>query len=249
MRGGKQRRQAANIPHCGVEIEQGVAPITATRDRPLLRRQVAGLKRGAEWLDPPRWDRTAQQEKTLVVQTTSIFGVEPADLRVQRMFALCHYFSVQIGDDTNRCNLTTFIAIIQMLLPTRLLSSEEKSFMPIIHITAADSIPLTQFASVAAPSALEGMEAPLLSTLEAYASTDRSLRVGTWEAAPGRFRRAVVDAEFSHFIAGHATFDGDDGRRYEFRAGDAAWFPPATKGTWTVHQALRKTYVVWRDGV
>jgi uncharacterized cupin superfamily protein len=116
----------------------------------------------------------------------------------------------------------------------------------IIHIKAAATIPSTQFASAAAAGVVAGTRAPLLSTCEAYASTDKSLRVGTWEAAPGQFRRAVVDAEFSHFIAGHATFDCDDGTRYEFRAGDAAWFPPATKGTWTVHQTLRKTYVVWR---
>jgi uncharacterized cupin superfamily protein len=120
--------------------------------------------------------------------------------------------------------------------------------MTIIHIKAAGSIPLSQFASAAASSMGAEGEAPLLSTCEAYAAKDRSIRLGTWEAAPGKFRRAVVDAEFSHFIAGHATFECDDGQRYEFRAGDAAWFPRATTGTWTVHQALRKTYVVLRDG-
>ncbi len=118
--------------------------------------------------------------------------------------------------------------------------------MSIIHIPAAGSIPLAEFATAVAASAVAGTAPPLLSTCEAYANPDRTLRVGTWEAAPGQFRRAVVDAEFSHFIAGHATFDADDGRRYEFRAGDAAWFPPSTRGTWTVHEALRKTYVVWR---
>jgi len=119
-------------------------------------------------------------------------------------------------------------------------------FVTIVHIKAPSSIPLTQFASASAASAVTGSEAPILSTCEAYSTADKSLRVGTWEAAPGKFRRAVVDAEFSHFIAGHATFDCDDGQRLEFRAGDAAWFPAATKGTWTVHEALRKTYVVWR---
>ena len=36
VRGGKQRRQAANLLHCGIEIEQCVAPIIATRDRPFV---------------------------------------------------------------------------------------------------------------------------------------------------------------------------------------------------------------------
>ena len=65
--GGQQRRQAADILHCGVKIEQGVAPITATRDRPFVGRQVASLKRGAEWFDPTRWDCAAEQEEAFVV--------------------------------------------------------------------------------------------------------------------------------------------------------------------------------------
>jgi len=119
--------------------------------------------------------------------------------------------------------------------------------MSIVHIRAPGSIPLSQFARATPPAVGAGKEAPTLATLEAYAAADQTVRVGTWEASPGQFRRAVVDAEFSHFIAGHATFECDDGQRYEFRAGDAAFFPPSTKGTWTVHAAVRKTYVVFRD--
>jgi len=55
--------------------------------------------------------------------------------------------------------------------------------MTIIHIKAPGSIPLSQFASAAASSAVPGTEAPLLSTCEAYTTSDKSLRVGTWEAA------------------------------------------------------------------
>jgi hypothetical protein len=118
----------------------------------------------------------------------------------------------------------------------------------IIHIKAAGSIPLSEFSSVKASIPVPGTEPPLLATRAAYAAPDQTLHVGTWEAAPGRFRRAVVDAEFSHFIAGHATFECDDGQRFEFRAGDAVCFPPSTQGTWIVHETLRKTYVIWRKG-
>jgi uncharacterized cupin superfamily protein len=55
-----------------------------------------------------------------------------------------------------------------------------------------------------------------------------------------------VDAEFSQFLAGHATFVAEGGASYEFRAGDAVYFPPHTRGVWTIHEKLRKTYVVWR---
>src|ERR1700733_9867020 len=71
--GGKQRRQSANILHCRVEIKQGVAPIMATRGRPFVGWQRAGLKCGAEWLDPARRDDAAQQKKAFVVKTPSVF--------------------------------------------------------------------------------------------------------------------------------------------------------------------------------
>ena len=38
----------------------------------------------------------------------------------------------------------------------------------------------------------------------------------------------------------------EDGRCFEFKAGDAAYFPPRTHGTWTIHETLRKTYCIWR---
>jgi uncharacterized cupin superfamily protein len=47
-------------------------------------------------------------------------------------------------------------------------------------------------------------------------------------------------------VSGHATFVTEDGRRFELRSGDAVFFPPRTRGTWTIHQTLRKTYCIWR---
>lgn len=119
--------------------------------------------------------------------------------------------------------------------------------MPIVHIPAPAFLSADKFSHVVAPPALEGGAQPRLSTCEAFANVDGGIRTGTWEATPGRFRRAVVDAEFSHFVAGRATFVSDAGQTYEFRAGDAAFFPRATTGTWEVHETLRKTYMVWRD--
>jgi uncharacterized cupin superfamily protein len=55
-----------------------------------------------------------------------------------------------------------------------------------------------------------------------------------------------VDAELCHFIRSRATFITEDGRRFEFKAGDAAYFPRRTHGTWTIHETLRKTYCIWR---
>ena len=85
-----------------------------------------------------------------------------------------------------------------------------------------------------------------LSKRDGFVAPDASVETGTWESTPGQFRRAVMDAEFSHFIAGRATFVADDGQRVELAAGDAAYFPPFSHGTWIIHETLRKTYVVWR---
>jgi uncharacterized cupin superfamily protein len=46
--------------------------------------------------------------------------------------------------------------------------------------------------------------------------------------------------------AGRATFVTADGQSFEFQTGDAAYFPPLTRGIWTIHETLRKTYRVWR---
>jgi len=118
--------------------------------------------------------------------------------------------------------------------------------MSIVHIVAPAGLDAAGFVKGNPPAAIGQSPVPVLTTCAAYAAEDGSIKTGTWEASPGQFARAVVDAEFSHFIAGHATFVTEGGSRFEFRAGDAAYFPPNTRGIWTIHQTLRKTYCVWR---
>jgi hypothetical protein len=118
--------------------------------------------------------------------------------------------------------------------------------MGIVHIVAPAGIPGQDFAAGAAPAAVGASPVPRLATREAYESPSGDISTGTWEASPGVFRRAIMDSEFSHFIAGRAAFVTDDGQRFEFRAGDAAYFPPFSRGVWTIHETLRKTYCVWK---
>ncbi|HEY2809511.1 MAG TPA: cupin domain-containing protein [Steroidobacteraceae bacterium] len=118
--------------------------------------------------------------------------------------------------------------------------------MGIVHIAAPGRARRAQFETPVIPPAVGDSPAPQLSTLPAFEASDGSVSTGIWEATPGVFARAVVAAEFSHFVAGHATFVAADGQRFEFRAGDAAYFPPHTRGVWTIHQTLRKTYCIWR---
>jgi uncharacterized protein len=116
--------------------------------------------------------------------------------------------------------------------------------MPIVHIQQATDIDRGTFEAFSPPR-VGDLPQPTLATREAYAAADESVETGTWEATPGTFARAIVKAEFCHFVRGRATFVTEDGRRYEFTAGDAAYFPPNTRGTWTIQETLRKTYCIW----
>lgn len=118
--------------------------------------------------------------------------------------------------------------------------------MGIVHIVAPVSTPAAEFGAGVTPAAVGSNPSPRLATHEAYESASGDVSTGTWEASPGVFRRAIMDSEFSHFIAGRATFVTDDGQSFEFRAGDAAYFPPFSRGVWTIHETLRKTYCVWK---
>ena len=118
--------------------------------------------------------------------------------------------------------------------------------MGIVHIVAPLATAAASFEAGPQPAAVGASPVPRLATHEAYESPSGDVSTGTWEATPGVFRRAIMDAEFSCFLAGHATFVTDDGQRFEFRAGDAAYFPPFSHGVWTIHETLRKTYCIWK---
>jgi hypothetical protein len=72
-------RQAANLLRGRIKLEQGMAPIGATGNRPLFRRQRAGLEGVAKRPDPGRRNSAAQQEIALVVEQPRIFGVKPTE--------------------------------------------------------------------------------------------------------------------------------------------------------------------------
>ena len=118
--------------------------------------------------------------------------------------------------------------------------------MSIVHIERPANLEPSAF-ELSQPPPVGALPRPTLGSAEAWAAPDGAVETGTWEATPGSFMRAVVDAEFCHFLRGRATFVSDDGRRFEFKAGDAAYFPPRTRGTWTIHETLRKTYCIWRQ--
>jgi uncharacterized cupin superfamily protein len=106
--------------------------------------------------------------------------------------------------------------------------------MSITHIIAPANIPKSAFDPGFTPPPVGSSPSPQLASKPAFDAPDDSVSTGPWEATPGVF------------ISGHATFVTADGRRFEFRGGDAAYFPPNTHGVWTIHETLRKTYCIWK---
>ncbi|VVM77336.1 hypothetical protein PS631_02138 [Pseudomonas fluorescens] len=74
--------------------------------------------------------------------------------------------------------------------------------------------------------------------------TQDGLSAGVWVCSPGRWRRKVMQREFSHFVEGHCFFIPDNGSAIEIRAGDAVLFPENCAGTWDVKQTIRKSFLI-----
>jgi uncharacterized cupin superfamily protein len=80
----------------------------------------------------------------------------------------------------------------------------------------------------------------------AYTSEDGSITSGSWESEPGEARWEFTDrGEFIQVVEGRMTVHEDGREPVELTAGTAALFPIGWKGTWTVHEKLRKVFVVY----
>ena len=69
---------------------------------------------------------------------------------------------------------------------------------------------------------------------------------GFWECSPGQFRRPVDTGEVMYITEGSGSFtpDAEGEPTIEFKAGDALFFPPFTRGVWDIREKVRKLYVM-----
>jgi uncharacterized cupin superfamily protein len=75
---------------------------------------------------------------------------------------------------------------------------------------------------------------------------DGTLQIGLWECTPGEFPTAKVGTnESAQILSGSATLRRDDGTETLVHPGDTVVTPDGWRGTWTVHQTMRKIYTVW----
>jgi uncharacterized cupin superfamily protein len=67
---------------------------------------------------------------------------------------------------------------------------------------------------------------------------------GIWRCTPGRWRCHVTRDEFCHFLEGRSTYVHESGEVIEIVPDTAAFFPQDWRGVCTVHETVRKVYMI-----
>ncbi|MEU6642553.1 cupin domain-containing protein [Saccharomonospora sp. NPDC046836] len=80
-----------------------------------------------------------------------------------------------------------------------------------------------------------------------FTNDDRTVISGVWESDPGRSRWEFRSrGEIIHVVSGRMTVQRDGEEPVEIAAGATAYFPVGWCGEWTVHERLRKVFVVYK---
>ena len=80
--------------------------------------------------------------------------------------------------------------------------------------------------------------------LNAYTSEDGSKIMGTWICTPGKWFCHVTSDEFCHFMEGRCTYVHESGEVIEIKPDTAAFFRKDWKGVCTVHETVKKVYMI-----
>lgn len=104
------------------------------------------------------------------------------------------------------------------------------------------SFPLGAFAPK--PTALQDGQREASTLL--WTSPDGRTKIGLWECTPGRFTADRTKAgEYCHILSGRASVrnvDGTDER--DLAAGDLLVLPQGWVGEWTIHEHVRKLFLI-----
>jgi uncharacterized protein len=77
-----------------------------------------------------------------------------------------------------------------------------------------------------------------------HKGADGQSECGLWVCTPGKWACHVTRDEFCHFLTGRATYEHEDGEVIEIAPDTAAFFPQGWKGICTVHETVRKVYMI-----
>ena len=79
-----------------------------------------------------------------------------------------------------------------------------------------------------------------------FTSEEQKITSGTWECEPGRSRwEFTTRGEVIHVLSGRMRVERDGEEAVELSAGSSAVFPVGWCGIWTVHETLRKVFVIY----
>lgn len=79
-----------------------------------------------------------------------------------------------------------------------------------------------------------------------YNTEDDAIKSGTWECEPGESRWEFTSrGEVIYVLSGSMTVIEDGGEPVTLTAGSSAVFPVGWCGNWTVHETLRKVFVIY----
>jgi len=73
---------------------------------------------------------------------------------------------------------------------------------------------------------------------------DGQSECGLWSCTPGKWECHVTRDEFCHFLEGRCTYVHESGEVIEITPDTAAFFPQDWKGTCTVHETVKKVYMI-----
>ncbi len=101
------------------------------------------------------------------------------------------------------------------------------------------------------PSAQPIGDAPIVvRSAVKFKSADGKVISGVWECEPGASRWEFdARGELVTVLSGRMTVQEDGGEPAEVSAGFTAYFPLGWRGVWTVHETLRKVYVVYKPEI
>jgi uncharacterized cupin superfamily protein len=68
---------------------------------------------------------------------------------------------------------------------------------------------------------------------------------GVWVCSPGPSFWELETNEFVHIIGGSMTVTLEGAESVTLKSGDTMMFPRGWKGTWEIHETLRKLYVIF----
>jgi uncharacterized protein len=73
---------------------------------------------------------------------------------------------------------------------------------------------------------------------------DSGQSTGIWQCTAGPSYWVQEENEFIYILSGSLTVTPDGGKPATFGAGDCAMFPRGWRGTWDLHETVRKVYVL-----